>query len=125
MGFFSKKEYEVIELPFKLDNTFDDLQNETEEALFIDLVFYGTYREKSMNFNVTFQYYNEDNYYEMINYLKQYENKIQIKVKVNLKKIRDFRVDLEDMADKLFNPEICKFERICWGVFDCEEMQTQ
>lgn len=119
MGIFFKKEYKTIELPFRLDNIFDDLQ---AEALFIDFVFYGEYQEKHMNYNVTFQYYSEDNYYEMINYLKQYENNTQIKIKINVKKIQDFRVDLEDMADKLSNSEICKFERIVWGAIDEEEL---
>lgn len=111
MGLF-KKEYDIIELPFRYDNTFDD---DSAEALFIDLIFYGTYKEKNIQFNITFQYFNEDNYYEMINYLKQYENRVLIKIKVSAKKVNNFFIDLEDMADKLSNNNILKFDRICWG----------
>lgn len=120
MGLFFKKQYDILEFPFRFDDTLD--QNESEEALFIDLIFFGLYKDKQMRFNVTFQYYNEDNYDQMINFLKQYENNTPIKTKINVKKIQDFRIDLDDMADKLSNPEIRKFERICWGAVDEEEL---
>lgn len=120
MGLFFKKQYDILEFPFRFDDTLD--QNESEEALFIDLIFFGLYKDKQMRFNVTFQYYNEDNYDQMISFLKQYENNIPIKIKINVKKIQDFRIDLDDMADKLSNPEIRKFERICWGAVDEEEL---
>lgn len=114
MGLFFKKEYEILELPFRFDNRLEDVPG--DKALFIDLVFYGVYKEKNIRFNVTFQYYNDDNYNTMLSYLSQYEEHIPIKIKVNKKKLQDFRIDLDDMADKLSDPEILKFERICWGV---------
>ena len=37
MGLFFKKQYDILEFPFRFDNTLD--QKESEEALFIDLIF--------------------------------------------------------------------------------------
>lgn len=120
MGLFFKKQYDILEIPFRFDDTLD--QKESEGVLFIDLIFFGLYKEKQMRFNVTFQYNDEDNYYQMINFLKQYENNTPIKIKINVKKIQNFYVDLDDMSNKLSNSEIRKFERICWGAFDEEEL---
>ena len=55
-------------------------------------------------------------------FLKQYENNTPIKIKIDVKKIQNFYVDLDDMSNKLSNSEIRKFERICWGAFDEEEL---
>ena len=120
MGLFFKKQYDILEFPFRFDDTLN--QNESEEALFIDLIFFGLYKDKQMRFNVTFQYYNKDNYDQMIDFLKQHENNTPIKIKINVKKIQNFHIDLDDMADKLSNPEIRKFEKICWGAVDEEDL---
>ena len=123
MGLFSKKEYETFELPFYLEESFN--QEATKEALAIDIIFYGSYRGAKMYFRVCFQYYNEECYDQMRDYLRQYENNTPIKIKINVKKIQDFNIDLEDMADKLSNSEIRKFERMGWGAFTEDEFRKE
>lgn len=118
MGFLFKKRYNSIELPFRLDDRFEDDREMTEEALFIDLVFYGFYRDERMYFAVTFQYYNEAAYDRMVDFLKQHEDRTAVRINVNEKKIQDFKVDLDDMAQKLSDPEIRKFKRIVWAAYD-------
>ncbi len=125
MGIFFKKHYETAEFPFQLDDAFEEDKKETEEALFIDLVFYGMYGEKQMYFCVTFQYYDEEDYAAMLQYLRHYEHNTPVKLMIHAGKIQDFRVDLDDMAEKLSNARIRKFERICWGALDEEAFRDR
>ncbi len=112
---FKKKEYDIIEMPFYLDCYYDP--EASEEALFVDLAFYGDYNGNRTLFRVTFQYYDEEHYDEMKNFLALYEHNVPVKIKVNKAKINDFRVDIDYMAEVLGNPAITRFELICYGAF--------
>lgn len=114
MGIFFKKQYDIIELPFFLNDTPD----ENKEVSLIELIFYGLYQEKQMQFRVTFQSPEETNYNSMITCFKQYQNQVYIKIKINQRNIQDFQIDVNDMAVKLSNPEVYHCERICWGAFE-------
>ncbi|MBO5005239.1 MAG: hypothetical protein J6D03_08415 [Clostridia bacterium] len=109
MEIFSKKEYDVIELPYYIDVNGDSKYVEQmKEALSIDLSFIGIYKEKEIKFSVCFQYYNEEKYEEMLQFLSQHEKKTKIAIKINKDNINDYKIDIYDMANKLHNDEIKK-----------------
>lgn len=106
---FSKKEYDVIELPYYIDFNGDSKYLEQmKEALFIDLSFIGVCKEKEFKFSVCFQYYNEEKYEEMLQFLSQHEKKTKIAIQINKDNINDYKIDICDMANKLHNDEIKK-----------------
>ena len=109
MEIFSKEEYDVIELPYYIDFNGDSKYLERmKEALFIDLSFIGIYKEKKLKFSVCFQYYNEKKYEEMLQFLFQHEKKTKIAIQINKDNIKDYKIDICDMANKLHNDEIKK-----------------
>jgi len=119
MGFFKrvKKEYDVIELPYYIDfNGVSKYVEQMKEALFIDLSFIGIYKEKEIKFSACFQYYNEEKYEELLQFLSQHEKKTKIVIQINKDNINDYKIDIYDMANKLQNDEIKKLRIMGYGI---------
>lgn len=127
MGIFSKKEYDVIELPYYVDFDGDSKYLEQmKEALFIDLSFIGMYKEKELKFSVSLWYDNVEEYEKMLQFLYQYEKKIKTVIKINKNNINDYKIDIYDMANKLQNDEIKKLVIMGYGIpFEVNKNMTE
>lgn len=127
MGIFSKKEYDVIELPYYIDfNGDSNYLEQMKEALFIDLSFIGMYKEKELKFSVSLWYDNVEEYEKMLQFLSQYEKTTKIAIQINKENINDYKIDICDMANKLQNDEIKKLVIMGYGIpFEVNKNMTE
>jgi len=119
VGLFSKVEYKEIYLPFTFNYNKEDINGD-----FIDIEAYGLIDEEmkycyaSYGVKDTRLYYNGA-FEEMITNIQASTDKnLLIKLKYKKGRLKDFRIDIDYLAD-ICNDERMKYlDLLCWGMDD-------
>lgn len=119
---FSKTEYKDVTMPFKYVESKEDIEGGCISIVAFGNVLgqmkycYASYclKEKAM--------YNNGDYEQIINLLKNNNNNKEVKVKIIIKndKAKDFKIDLASLADIYNDERFNKLDLAGWGFHDKE-----
>lgn len=113
MGLFSKAEYLEVVLPFLCDNSSDDIA-----ACIISIEAYGRIIDEYKYCYASYEV-NANHYDELSKLLITTEEKlVKMIVKVKNGIVKDFKLDLNDLAERFHDKRFEKIILLGWGLND-------
>lgn len=107
-----KKQYNSYYLPFRIIKEEND-----DETLLINLEAYGEINNKMKYFYAVY-YCKTVEMYDELKSLFSYTAYKLVKVDVNVKRVNDFKIDLENLSQSYNNSNIKNMELLGWGAND-------
>ena len=112
--FFSKAEYEERYLPFVYDDNPEDYNGDVD---IISIEAYGSVTGETKYCYASYVVKNDFN--ELRNLIKDtYLKTIKVTFKIKKNKVKNFKIDLQSLANAYSDQRFADMELLCWGLND-------
>ncbi len=112
--FFSKAEHIELLLPFVYDDNPEDYNGDVD---IITIEAYGSVLGEMKYCYAS--YFVKNNFDELRNLIKDtYLKKVKVTFKIKKDKVKDFKIDLQSLANAYCDQRFADLELLCWGLND-------